>query len=104
MRGRPDFGNDLLRRVDAQSGHTGQSLRSLLLRPQQACELLIERFDLLFDQTEFLKRQLQQPPRHRIEVGAGAERLTSLGGGRAQAAIRERDHRVRIPFAVRQRL
>ena len=97
---RPDLGDDLLRRIDAQARHGGQALHGVLMRCEQIRQFLIEVTNLLVEQSQFVERHVQQPPVHRVEVCARAERVTQLFGGRAQPLTRQRDDRGGIRGAI----
>jgi len=66
--GRPDLGDDLLRRIYAQARHGRQALHGILMDPEQTREYLVQLGNLLFDQSQFVQRHLEQSPVHRIEV------------------------------------
>ena len=55
---------------------------------------------MVFDQAQFLQRQLHQPPIHRMEIRARVEGVAQLVGRRPQALVRQCGQRRRIRFAV----
>ena len=70
------FGDDLLRRIDSQTGHLRQPLHRVLMVVEQSRHLLVELTNLLFDQLQLFQRHLQEPAVNGVQLHARAERIT----------------------------
>ena len=76
--GGPDFRNDLLRGISAQTRHLGEPLHRIMMFSKEVRHLLIELAEVVFDQSPFFQRQLQKPAIHRIQRRARTQGIAQL--------------------------
>jgi hypothetical protein len=72
---RADFGNDLLRRIDAEAGHLGQPRNVVIVRLQQGCSFVVEVAHLRLQQLQIRECHRQEPAIDGMELRARAERV-----------------------------
>jgi hypothetical protein len=68
-----DFRDDLLRGIDTEPRHFGQTLHGVVVMTEERRHLLIELAEVILDQSQFLQRQLYQSPIHGMEIHARTE-------------------------------
>jgi len=71
---------NLLRRVHSQTRHFRQPFDCVLVLTEQTGHLLVQLADLLLEELQLLKRHLQQPLVHRLELRTRAECIAQLFG------------------------
>src|SRR5215471_15187755 len=98
--GRTDFGDDLLRGIDAKARHRCQSFDGVLMDAEQLREFLIEVTGLRLDHFPFIEEHRQQPAVHGIQIRARAERIAQLVGRGVKPRTAQRGDRRRIGVAV----
>jgi hypothetical protein len=102
--GRADFGNDLLRRINAQPRDFGETLHGRVMISEQIGHLLIELVEMVGDHAELFERVLHQLSVDRVQGRTGAQGIAQLLRRRAEARGGERGQRRGIGLAVSQRL
>ncbi len=84
---RPDFGDDLLCRIYPEPWHFSEPLNGGLMRTKQLRHLVIELCALSLDQSQFLERQVDEPPINGVKSPTRAESIAQLFRRGAQSTI-----------------
>jgi hypothetical protein len=98
-----DFRNDLLRRVDAETGHGREALHRILVDSEERGEFVVQLLQVRINDLQLHKRHRQQSAVQRMQVRRGSEGIPELLRHCTEPTTAESGKRRGIGPAVRDR-